>query len=343
MSIMKRIFIAAGFLCAALSLTHCSSDKEFIEDQPVIPEQPQLPETEFCEAALVARLTRTRADVSADGSQIKWVAGDELQVAVVDGSAVKNSTFSIAEADLAANLFKPVQPMQLEAQKSYDWYAVFPNVPIYPNGVFTLGDQTQAGDDNRAHLNATMLATGSASAVKATATPEINFKHHTALMKFALENQIGDVEIRGIAVKSSNAPVGGDLKVNFADHTSVLNNGVQELKLTLNPAVKVVANGTMSAYMSVAPFTLAQGDVLTITLFTDKGVVSQRMTMKQQMAFKAGCVYPTNVVVKGDKITSVIIDWIPNGIEGGLQPETSNIEGLNGTFEPLVWMEEEIF
>ena len=339
-STMKRIFIAASFLCAALSLTNCSSDKEFIEDQPVQPEQP---ETQFCEASLVARLTETRAQVSEDGSSIAWTAGDELQVAVVDGTAVKNSTFSIAEADLKNNLFKPAQPMQLEAQKSYDWYATFPKVQIYPDGAFALGNQTQAGDNNRAHLNVTMLATGSAKAVKATATPEITFKHHTALMKFNVQNSVGAVEIQGIAIKSSNAPVGGNLKVNFADHTSVVNNGVQELKLTLTPAVAVATNGSMNAYMSVAPFTLAQGDVLTITLFTNKGVVSQRMTMKKEMVFQAGSIYPTNVVVKGDKITSVIIDWIPNGIDGELQPEAPEVEGMNGTFEPLVWMDEETF
>ena len=330
-------------MCATLLLAHCSSDKEFIEEKPL---EPQTPETEFCEASLIGRLSKTRADVSEDGQTISWTAGDQLQVAVVKGTIVKHSTFDIAAEDLQNNLFKPTQPLQLQATETYDWYATFPNAasPIYPDGLFVLGDQTQAVDNNRAHLNATMLATGSVENVQATQTPEMQFKHHTALMKFEVESTIG-VEIQGIAIKSSNAPVGGSLKVNFANHTSTIEAGTgkQEVKLTLTPAVTVAAQGTMNGYMSVAPFTLRANDLMTITLFTNKGVVAQRMRMKNEISFLAGSIYPTKVIVKGDKITSVIIGWVPNGIEGELSPEQQDIPGFTPTIELLTWTEEETF
>ena len=112
---MKRQILTLGAICAAaFTLTNCN--KEIAE--------PKAPETEGIPFEIVAATADTKT--ANDGLNTKWTAGDALNVFHAEAGDTDygdNDEFTYTGAD---NKFKGKLTTGLKADKSYDWYALYP-------------------------------------------------------------------------------------------------------------------------------------------------------------------------------------------------------------------------
>ena len=113
---MKRQILTLGAICAAaFTLTNCN--KEIAE--------PKAPVTEGIPFEIVAATADTKT--ANDGLKTVWTAGDTLNVFHAEAGTTTdygyNDQFTYTGAD---NKFKGKLTTGLKADKSYDWYALYP-------------------------------------------------------------------------------------------------------------------------------------------------------------------------------------------------------------------------
>lgn len=346
---MRKIFVLAAVLGLSLGMIRCSSDKQVV--RPDLPVDPQ-PVPEMVTARLVASMSdagKTRVAVSPQG-QLEWTPDDRLQVFVSESGspATEKRVFVTSEQDAAAGRFTDERNLQLDKAKTYDWYVALPDrgQALNPDGsgVFVIGDQVQNGADNVEHIGRTIVGTAVAKGISGAVPPSLTMDHHTALMVFQIKNLEESLTVKGIRIETDgNTPMGGGLQVAYEGADRVT-DGVKSLSLDLGSAV-LGQDEMANTFMSVIPFALDGGNRFTITVLTDKGNLSQTMTLKQgqHIGFERGRMYTTLVKIKGKKITSVVIDWEQAGeINGDLQPDIPETPGCTGSFEQLLWEESEV-
>ena len=276
---------------------------------------------------------------------VNWADGDQLAVyAVTAGFTAASSDDSKATADWQANY--PVRfttnegSAEGELRKfvidetnatklakfnenyeagNLDWYAVYPCTLCNPShsgkGMVAFGHlvanktpiTAQNGNDDMTHLGKIDALFGK---VKDTKEPVISLEHLGALMEFTVTNENEEeFTVQSISFKAPEV-IAGNFRLNFTKDEPLDKTDGFELShsctLPVENAEPLKKGATAKFYQILAPFTVAVGQSVTITVNTDKGSWAKTMTATgKDLKFEAGKKYNANLNVKTDIIKEV--------------------------------------
>lgn len=299
---MKKILLSMGLMLAALTLTNCSNEiDENINAN-----------TDGANFELTADIDTDRA--ATNSYNIKWEKGDALNLyhAVAGTTTYTNDAkFAIDETDLTAGRFTGKLGGELTAE-AYDWYAFYPydsylTAPTGANYTQLWAQNQVASDtDDQLHIaKSNNPLYGVAKGVSATAPLAITMKPLGTMLKINLINVSDeDLEVSSVDFATTSCKITGSYKVNFtgttpvvtkSDDTHTYNN--VNLKFSCGAVLAEAHNiaGDCQVFAAVAPFTAPAGEVLTITVVTDKGSVEVKKTLSAATEFKPGVVNTINV------------------------------------------------
>ncbi len=302
---MKKILLSMGLMLAALTLTNCSNEiDENINAN-----------TDGANFELTADIDTDRA--TTNGYNIKWEKGDALNLyhAVAGTTTYTNDAkFAIDETDITAGRFTGKLGGELTAE-AYDWYAFYPydSYLAAPTGAnyttLWAQNQTALDTDDQSHISkANNPLYGVAKGVSATAPLAITMRPLGTMLKINLINVSDeDLEVSSVDFATTSCKITGSYKVNFTGTTPVVTksgdnytyNNVN-LKFSCGTVLAEAHNiaGDCQVFAAVAPFTAPAGEVLTITVATNKGNVEVKKTLSAATEFKPGVVNTINVEIE---------------------------------------------
>ena len=311
---MKKFILSLGLIAAAFGLTNCATNEEFV------------PEVEAKgDFSIYAPVTRTVND----GLNTVWSTGDDLSVfhAVTDGTTyTQDGQFKLQ--DVATAQFLGNLNGTLDAEKEYDWYAMYPydsHVPGPANtgsGYMTIGcsasaTQTQTGNNSMAHVaGKTYPLVGKAYAVPANTAPALAMTHVATLLEFEVTNSLEEaITVSNIKFTAPSALV-GTFYIDFTD-TGNIEVESSGSTYTSKSATLVVKNGeaieageSAKFYLPVAPFTANASAKLSIEVNVTSGekvgVLAKEITLASETSFKAG------------KIKNVKVNYDAEFVEEGI-------------------------
>lgn len=297
---MKKSFISLGLIVAAtFALTNCAKEFENPSQQPE-------------SAGIPFEITASTPDTKTanDGLNTVWVADDAINLFhAVAGAAtyINDGEFTVAKDDVDAGRFTGTLGGDLEAGKSYDWYAFYP----YSDYIKTPGAQTngyayigcrsdktqlQVGINNMTHIaGANYPLYGKVLGESADSKPTMTMSHASSLLKINVKNSL-DTEVSVTEIAFA-APDGVSLvgtfypniigeKIEFADANYVSNVAT----LTVQEA-SIAAGQTGSFYMAIKPIEIETGKLsLTISVSSSKGLGMQtrEIDVNSIVKFEAG-------------------------------------------------------
>ena len=304
---MKRQILTLGAICAAaFTLTNCN--KEIAE--------PKAPVTEGIPFEIVAATADTKT--KNDGLKTVWTAGDALNVFHAEAGTTTdygyNDQFTYTGAD---NKFKGKLTTGLKADKSYDWYALYPyssyiQTPTNSDrgGYVYIGErsdqtQIQTGNDSKAHLiygasNQTGLRNcplyAVSKGVAASATPTFTMKQLASIVEVNVTNP-NDAPLT-VSTVSFTAPAGtnivGTFYVNFTDNgDAVYTDGDYPgniANLTVKNGTAIAKDGVAKFYLAIKPFAAKTGDELKISV----NGYEKTHKLTKNVEFKAGKIETVN-------------------------------------------------
>lgn len=308
---MKKIMLSLGLMLGALTLTNCSNEiDENINTN-----------TDGVAFELTAAIEANR--VETDSYSTAWAAGDaiNLHYAVAgETTYTDNDKFVITEEDLANGRFTGTLSVALTAGTSYDWFAFYPYSSYITNptgsSYYRLWQQTQSVlCDDMSHLTSDASGNwsnaplyGVATAVEAGEPVAITMKQLGTMLRFNIGNSSSeDIVVKSVKFATTSQKLTGSYKVNYTDETPVVTmsgDTYTYTDVTLNVQDELLIEaGTepgdaSQIFAAVAPFTAPAGEVLTITVTTDKGVYETTKTLSAATEFKAGVVNTINVTVE---------------------------------------------
>lgn len=244
-------------------------------------------------------------------------------------------------------------PSKLEAYKSslkafkdrygagnLDWYAVYPgnmDVASHPGkGVVSFGifNNSQSGNNNMDHLAKQDVLFGK---VLDTKEPVIEMQHVGTLMEFAVKNA-SDTEftVKSISITAPDVIV-GEFRLHLTketplDKTDGFINRSNTCTLTVDGAEPIQKVGTARFYQILAPFTVASGQSVSITVNTDEGSWSKTMTATGNgLDFAAGAKSSANLNVdaleKDEIATKKVTLGFCNNVGGNIDTPLLSIKG----------------
>lgn len=302
---------------------------------------------------------------------VNWVNGDQLAVYTVpartdpttmtlkEWQASEPVRFKATETAAQDRSMKFVldetesDPSKLEAYKSrlkafkdrygagnLDWYAVYPgnmDVASHPGkGVVSFGifNNSQSGNNNMDHLAKQDVLFGKVSNTK---EPVITMQHIGTLMEFAVKNASDkEFTVKSISITAPDVIV-GEFRLHLTketplDKTDGFQNRSNTCTLTVNNAEPIQRGGTARFYQILAPFTVASGKSVTITVDTDNGSWSKTMTATGNgLVFAAGAKSSANLKVdaleKEEIATKQVILGFCNNVGGNIHTPLLSITG----------------
>ena len=222
-----------------------------------------------------------------DGLNTKWVAEDALNVFHAETGATEygsNDEFSIDPENIETGRFLGTLSTPLEAEKSYDWYVLYPydshiKTPANPtSGYMPIGSsgkseaQVQNGNNSTAHLCGQYFPLyGKATNVKKGDTPSISMSQALCVVKIQVTNNSTEPFAVTSVSFEAKEDITGTYYIDFSGDTpgfkssgaSYVSNIVN---LTVNDGEDIAVGGTADFYLAVKPFTAAKGTSLDITV-----------------------------------------------------------------------------
>lgn len=288
---MKKLFITWGFVAAALTLFGCAKQEASLQDA-----QPAKAGVPF---ELVAGIdTKTTAESI---SSIKWAANDAIAVFhTAAGSTVYGTRdkFTIAEEDLASNMFKGTVTDAFEA--SNDWYVFYPhNDYVTPDGVGYVavgGNMTQNFTKPMAHLAGNRFPLyGKAEGVANGTSPSITMNQAMSVVKVHVTNDSGAaLDVTSVSFATEDYEITGQFKINFEGNTPVFTpkdgSTGKSVTLSVSNTTPLADGASADYYIAVAPFNAAAGKKLTLTV----NDLSKGITLPAAVSFVPGKVKTVN-------------------------------------------------
>lgn len=263
---MKKNFLSIGLLCAsAFVLTNCNNQIA----------EPQVPVKEGMPFELTATPQGTKTEN--DGMATKWVTDDALNVFHAEAGTTTtvygtNDKFTYS----ASNTFSGTLTKALAADKSYDWYALYPyskyvTTPAATSGGYIFighsSGAVQTGNDSKAHLSGTLCPLyGVSKNVSASDPVSISMNHLTSVVKIVVKNTVTDpLTVESIEF-STGKDIVGSYYINFTGsdvvYTGNSTNTVANLSVTGGTAL---AQGeSASFYIPIKPHKAAAGSTISI-------------------------------------------------------------------------------
>ena len=237
---------------------------------------------------------------------VSWAEGDALSVVpqYTDGS-YKGYEFKWTDGTtfVSENVTNPAEiealnviyPSDLEHIKNIDSEGFVSGFTYF--GSRSDQAQTQNGTDNASHIAAPLYGYAT---VTAEGTPVVEMKHASTLFEVIVTNNAGkEISVSNIKVTNSgNKSMIGTFYIN--PQTGALKEG-QYVSATANLNVTngtIADNAKGNFYFTSAPFELAAGSTLTVTITTGDGESTIVKNIVEASAFEAGKVNHINVTVE---------------------------------------------
>lgn len=270
---MKKLFVYAGIACAAaLSLTNCSKI------------EPQTPSSEGMPFEIVASTAETKT--ANNGLKTTWVEGDALNLFHAEAGSTTTYGTNDEFTFVSGENFSGKLTKELDASKSYDWYALYPvntnekYLVTSPTGegdgwtyIGHKGGADQKGYNSTAHLSGTLCPLyGVAKNVKGSAPVKITMKHITSVVKIVVTNENETPLTINTVTFTAPEDIVGSYKINFTDPSNVVCTKSGDIYVSATATLNVsggtaLAKGESAAfYIPVKPFTAAKGSELKITV-----------------------------------------------------------------------------
>ena len=311
----KHFFV----LCAAISAAACQT----YEIKPA-------EENTFSLTAEATAVSKTTLDK--ESMSVSWEKSDELSVIVsnsglhafrfvksTEGNAFHTDNFT---PETGSNEYFVIFPYS----ESHDSYS-----EPYVGGLvdIAVGQQHQTGISDTRHIDAPLYGYAS---VQGTSSPTVKMHHLSALIEVSVTNDTGsDIYVQGITISSEDAALGGKFKVGGKDgvpETELAEGSSGQIKLEVSDGM--IRNGETAAfYLTCAPFTLAEGENLTVSadLGTDvKDIV--KTAPEGGWTFAAGTVNSTAITVSS-------VDLGDEPLSGNVSPYPA-IEGIAASPDYIV-------
>lgn len=332
---MKKSFISLGLIVAAtFALTNCAKEFENPSQQPE-------------SAGIPFEITASAPDTKTanDGLNTVWVAGDAINLfhAVADAATyVNDGEFTVAAADVDAGRFTGDLGGDLEAGKSYDWYALYPYseyiaTPGEKDSGFTYighsGGLYQTGYDNMASLKGSVCPLyGIAEDVAAGQTPSVTMNHLSSVIAINVTNKNDEPLTVTTASFTATEDIVGSY---FIDVTK--SPVVYTPKTAQNTATVTVSEGTALAkdesavlYLAIKPFKAAKD----AKLYMSVNGYSKELVLPKDVTFAAGKIKTLNFGY--DKAE----DPTPEGVEIATISFTDDTQRTSYSTEQQVWENE---
>lgn len=296
-------------LAASLSLTNCT---EKIEG-PIAPATP---------AGIPFEIS---ADISTkttnEGLATQWATGDAINLFHAEaGTAgyVSDKDFTLDAT--REGVFTGTLTSELDASKSYDWYAIYPynknvTTPAATNKGYIFLGQTatkgfrtiQDGNDSKSHLCGTALplygvAKGLASDVK----PKIVMNNLASVVAVKVKNTTTEpLVVKSVSFTSTEDIVGGYF-VNFTGENVVYTGSGNDFvsstaSLTVNNGEAIAPNSEATFYIPIKPHTVAKDATLKISV----NGYEKPLTLPKDVTFTAGSI--KTLAFNYDK---VVVDYV---------------------------------
>lgn len=307
---MKKLSLFLGMaLAASLSLTNCT---EKIEG-PIAPATP---------AGIPFEIS---ADISTKTTNnelaTQWAEGDAINLF----HAVAGKTDYVSDNDFKLDatregVFTGNLSSELDASKSYDWYAIYPynknvTTPAATNKGYIFLGQTatkgfrtiQEGNDLKSHLCGTALplygvAKGLASDVK----PEIVMNNLASVVAVKVKNTTTEpLVVKSVSFTSTEDIVGGYF-VNFTGENVVYTGSGNDFvsstaSLTVNNGEAIAPNSEATFYIPIKPHSVKTGSILKISV----NGYEKPLTLPKDVTFTAGSI--KTLAFNFDK---VVVDYV---------------------------------
>lgn len=237
---------------------------------------------------------------------VSWAEGDALSVVpqYADGSyAGYEFKWTDGTTFVSENVTNPAEiealnviyPSDLEYIKNIDSEGFASGFTYF--GSRSDAAQTQNGTDNASHIAAPLYGYAT---VTAEGTPVVEMKHASTLFEVIVTNNAGkEISVSNIKVTNSeNKSMIGTFYIN--PQTGALKEG-QYVSATANLNVTngtIADNAKGNFYFTSAPFELAAGSTLTVTITTGDGESTIVKNITEASAFEAGKVNHINVTVE---------------------------------------------
>ena len=254
---------------------------------------------------------------------VDWNEGDNLTVFNAEaGSTVysDNCRFLIDGTPSDGKFVKdPEQSSKslVSGKSAYDWYVCYPWMefgakPGATKGYTVATAPQQIGYNSTSHLAGFDLMAGKAYNVAEGTTPSVALHHVCALLKFTVTNNTGeDTPITGLTLDATQGGtyITGSFTMNWGangenpclDPTQMGSSKAYTSSLTIKkntgteeepeyvPMDENVANGaSVDIYMVVAPFTVASGKTIKLTISGGLGDIVLEKKMTKDITFAAG-------------------------------------------------------
>ena len=294
---MKKIYFISAIALAALSAL-VSCNKDVVETNV---DEPQNTVTLTVNA--VSPDTKTVfGEKTASGYPITWAAEDEAIELVelltpTEGSAsykgYPSTGYTLSDANAKAVFSASVEALSTEG--TYDYHALYPQSAYksantqYKDLYAIIPDVQTPPSDASPEADATLLYAGSTGhSTQPTSSLDMSFSHITAYGKMTIKDASDafDDSSETISSVTISVPAGG---IYYYWETG----NISAVSSTKKDAVTIKTDnldtsGDFVAWFACAPYSLAIGDELTVSVTTDANTYTREITMTKAMSFESG-------------------------------------------------------
>lgn len=263
-----------------------------------------------------------------EGVSTLWAANDAINLFHVKlgGTTyeyVDDGKFTTAAAGATAT-FTGELGDELDPEGAYSWYAFYPYVkqvttPENSSAGYTYvgcrsdKSQVQNGNDNMDHIAGSNYPVwGVLQKVPGSEKPHISMKHATSLVAVHVKNGTADpISVSKVSLTTDGEDVVGQFYIDFSNPVTprfTPRAASETVSYTSNVATLEVQGGDpidaeqeAVFYFAVKPFTVNEGDALTLTVSGSNGEQVMEISADRNIEFKAGkikhldCVYETAI------------------------------------------------
>ncbi len=275
----QNIFICGIALSAAFCLAGCTRQLDSPEALP----QGGIP---FEVSALITKTAN-------DGLVTKWASGDAINLFhAVAGTSEYVSDGEFVLADPEAGTFSGKLASELDVDKSYDWYAIYPYSASNTTpaaGSVTVGgaSQTQSGNGSLAHICGPVCPLrGVAKDVTTDQKPSFQMENLASLIRVRITNSLAiDLVVSQISFTSSENIVGTySVDVTAADPVYTAVAAESTASLGVSGGAAIAKDASADFYIAVKPHTVTAESSLILSV----NGMEKTCIMDKDMTFTAG-------------------------------------------------------
>ena len=294
---MRKTFVFTAIALAALSALVSCNKEQVVTDEPaqngtlVLTINAGSPETKT-----------VFGEKAGSGYPITWAAsGEEIELVELltptsgDPSykGYASSNYTLSNANATAIFSAEVDALSTEG--TYDYHALYPQSAYksantsYKDLYAIIPDTQTPPSDASPAAAATLLYAGSTGhSAQPTSALNMDFSHITAYGKMTIKNASSafdnaSEEIQSVSV---SVPAGG-IYYYWSDGSISPVNSTKKDEISIKTD-NLDTSGDFVVWFSCAPYSLAIGDILTVSVTTAANTYTRKITMTKAMSFESG-------------------------------------------------------